>query len=245
MTTLPQDAQAVCNGRLLGVQIAKLVKSQLKTIAEERKTLIAEERQNLEKLLVAISSSINRDLPQRIEDILKREVSGVTSAVGSAVQAALAEALPRELASGTLQARLLKEARIISCSMVTAVLNAYPHGSLPFTSHADRACRPHWNGRWPPSSSWPWPSPCRKASAPASSSRSCRHSRLPARTCLLRCVPWQCTGSDFHPFTSCTPRFDCDGSPVVLRGRCKPPLPEAWRSTWRRQAEPMPLSCHR
>ena len=113
----------MCDGLLLRVQIAKLVKSQLKTIAEERKTLIAEERQNLEKLLVAISSSINRDLPQRIEDILKREVAGVTSAVGSAVQAALAEALPRELASGALQARLPKEAPVTSCSMVTALLD--------------------------------------------------------------------------------------------------------------------------
>ena len=119
MTPLSLNARSVCNGLLQRVQIAKLVKSQLKTIAEERKTLIAEERQNLEKLLVAISSSINRDLPQRIEDILKREVSGVTSAVGSAVQAALAEALPRELASGALQARLLKE--VTSCSMVTAL----------------------------------------------------------------------------------------------------------------------------
>lgn len=88
---------------LAGLQIAKLVKSQLRTVADERKALIAEERQNLEKLLVAISGSINRDLPLRIEDILKREVATVATQVGASVGAALSEALPRELAGGSLQ----------------------------------------------------------------------------------------------------------------------------------------------
>ena len=85
------------------VQIAKHAKSHLQTIAEERKALIAAERQNLEKLLVAISGSINRDLPLRIEDILKREVANVASQISSSVGSSLSEALHRELSSGALQ----------------------------------------------------------------------------------------------------------------------------------------------
>lgn len=98
-------------------QIARLAKSQLKTIADERKALIVEERQNLEKLLVAISGSINRDLPQRIEEILKREVGAVARQAGMSVAAALSEALPRELASGSLQVLLRSLSReLLHCT---------------------------------------------------------------------------------------------------------------------------------
>ncbi|KAK9810077.1 hypothetical protein WJX72_004410 [[Myrmecia] bisecta] len=84
-------------------QLAKLVREQKAVVEKERKALVAEERANMEKLLVAISASINRDLPLRIEDIIKREVSG---GVGAAVQAALRETLPKELLGGALQQAL-------------------------------------------------------------------------------------------------------------------------------------------
>lgn len=89
------------------MQIAKFLKFHMKLIADERKALIAEERQNLEKLLVTISASINRDLPQRLEDTLVRELGSISHHVGPAVHAALAESLPRELAGPALQVRSL------------------------------------------------------------------------------------------------------------------------------------------
>lgn len=50
---------------------------------------------------------MNRDLPLRLEDMLRREVGavsgGVRAAVGPAVSAAVAEALPRELAGPAMQ----------------------------------------------------------------------------------------------------------------------------------------------
>ena len=84
-------------------QIARLVKAQQRAVAEDRRAVLTEERENLEKLMLAISTGINRDLPMRIEDSVKCEVAAVTSSLGPAVQAALASTLPKELASGQLQ----------------------------------------------------------------------------------------------------------------------------------------------
>ena len=83
--------------------MARLVKAQQRAVAEDRRAVLTEERENLEKLMLAISTGINRDLPMRMEDSVKREVAVVTSSLGPAVQAALASSLPKELASGQLQ----------------------------------------------------------------------------------------------------------------------------------------------
>ncbi len=99
------------------VQVNRLIQKQAETIEAERTVLMAEQHKDLEKLIAAISASVNRDLPLRIEEMMRREVAGLggsvagtlagslRSLVGPACQAALAEALPRDLAGPQLQAR--------------------------------------------------------------------------------------------------------------------------------------------
>ena len=92
----------------LRMQVAKLVKAQAKVTAEERRALLAEEHANMERLLATISASINRDLPQRLDDLMRAQLAEMppplaASALQPAVQAALAAALPGELAGSPLQ----------------------------------------------------------------------------------------------------------------------------------------------
>lgn len=96
------------------------MQKQAELIEAERTALVAEQHKDLEKLIAAISASVNRDLPLRIEEMMRRELTNmsntltgslsgsltgsVPSLVGPACHAALAEALPRELAGPQLQA---------------------------------------------------------------------------------------------------------------------------------------------
>lgn len=85
-----------------------MTRAQAKTIQEERKALLAEEHANIEKLLSTISASVNRDLPQRLEELLKAQLGTLPpllspAALQPAVQAALATTLPAELAGSALQ----------------------------------------------------------------------------------------------------------------------------------------------
>ena len=96
------------------------MQKQAKLIETERTVLVAEQHKDLEKLIAAISASVNRDLPLRIEEMMRRELNNMSntltgslagnlagslpSLVGPACHAALAEALPRELAGPQLQA---------------------------------------------------------------------------------------------------------------------------------------------
>ncbi|BDA40748.1 probable enhancer of mRNA-decapping protein 4 [Coccomyxa sp. Obi] len=105
-------------------QVNRLVQKQAELIEAERTALVAEQHKDLEKLIAAISASVNRDLPLRIEEMMRRELTNMSntltgslagsmagslpSLVGPACHAALAEALPRELAGPQLQGALEK-----------------------------------------------------------------------------------------------------------------------------------------
>lgn len=98
-------------------QVNRLLQNQAEVIEAERTALVAEQHKELEKLIAAISASVNRDLPLRMEEMIRREVAGLggsiagtlaaslRSLVGPACQSALAEALPRDLAGPQLQVR--------------------------------------------------------------------------------------------------------------------------------------------
>lgn len=93
----------------------RLAQKQAETVEAERTALMAQQHKDLEKLIAAISASVNRDLPLRIEEMVRRELAGlagsiaasvaasVRSVVAPACQSALAEALPRDLAGPQLQ----------------------------------------------------------------------------------------------------------------------------------------------
>lgn len=85
------------------MQTAKLMKAQLRIIAEERTAITKEERQNMERLLITISGSIHKDLPLLFEDTLKKEMAGATNKLSSAVKSSIAEVMPRELMGTSFQ----------------------------------------------------------------------------------------------------------------------------------------------
>ena len=90
------------------LQAAKTAKAHAKAMADERRALLAEEHSHMERLLAAISASINRDLPQRLDTLLRAQLAALppplaASALQPAVQAALATALPAELSGSALQ----------------------------------------------------------------------------------------------------------------------------------------------
>ncbi|DBA67146.1 TPA: hypothetical protein ACH3X2_001468 [Trebouxia sp. C0005] len=91
-------------------QVNRIMKTQGGLMAEDRQALLAEQQASMERLVSLISASINRDLPLRMEEIVRAEVSSIATdfqqSVGSAVQAALSQTLPQELAGPQLRATL-------------------------------------------------------------------------------------------------------------------------------------------
>lgn len=56
------------------MQVSTMVKSQAGMVGEERRVLLAEQNASLERLVKNISATINRDLPLRMEEIIRAEV---------------------------------------------------------------------------------------------------------------------------------------------------------------------------
>ena len=59
------------------MQVSKMVKSQGSTMAEDRRALLAEQNASMEQLVNIISATVNRDLPLRMEEIVRAEVSWI------------------------------------------------------------------------------------------------------------------------------------------------------------------------
>ena len=89
------------------VQTQALMKQQHKLIAEERSAITKEERQNMERLLITISSSIHKDLPLLFEDTLRKEFSNASTRLSAAVRASVAESLPKEIVGTSFQVHIL------------------------------------------------------------------------------------------------------------------------------------------
>ena len=62
---------------------------------EERAAIIAAERANTERLLAAISESINRDLPLRIEEVVSRQLTGLAAAITPVLRSSIEKAMPQ------------------------------------------------------------------------------------------------------------------------------------------------------
>ena len=61
------------------VQVNRIMKSQGGLMAEDRRALLAEQQASMERLVSLISASINRDLPLRMEEIVRAEVSYIAT----------------------------------------------------------------------------------------------------------------------------------------------------------------------
>jgi len=55
-------------------QVNKLMQAQKEQLADERAIILAEHKKELQTLVSVMSASVNRDLPNRIEGIVTREV---------------------------------------------------------------------------------------------------------------------------------------------------------------------------
>lgn len=69
------------------------MKTQGGLMAEDRQTLLAEQQASMERLVSLISASINRDLPLRMEEIVRAEVTSC----------AVSASFPQSLAVGCHQ----------------------------------------------------------------------------------------------------------------------------------------------
>ena len=73
--------------------------------------MLAEEREQVGRLLSAVSESLNRDLPARLGEVVRAELAasaaGLAAAVAPAVQKAVAASLPKEV-SGAVKASVDK-----------------------------------------------------------------------------------------------------------------------------------------
>ena len=58
----------------LPAKVSKMMKSQGGLIAEDRRALLAEQNASMERLVSIISATVNRDLPLRMEEIVRAEV---------------------------------------------------------------------------------------------------------------------------------------------------------------------------
>ena len=72
----------------------RCIDSQRSSVQEERAAIIAAERVNTERLLAAISESINRDLPLRIEEVVSRQLTGLATALMPVLRSAVEKAMP-------------------------------------------------------------------------------------------------------------------------------------------------------
>ena len=66
------SGKVIAHARL---QVSQLTKSQGSLMAEDRRAVLAEQQASMERLVSLISASINRDLPLRMEDLVKAEVN--------------------------------------------------------------------------------------------------------------------------------------------------------------------------
>ena len=68
-------------------------------IEAERAAVLAEERANIERLLTAISGTLNTELPVRLQQAVAGELAGMSAALAAslapAVQQALVAAIPK------------------------------------------------------------------------------------------------------------------------------------------------------
>ena len=93
------SAQNAANERILREALA----AQAAAVAAERTAVLTEERANMERLLGAISTTLNRDLPSKLGETMRGELNNLSSALAvsltPAVQQAVSSALPKETAA--------------------------------------------------------------------------------------------------------------------------------------------------
>lgn len=121
---------------------ARAVAAAAAAAAEDRAMLLATEHAALEKLLTGVSASVNRDLPARIEEVVKREVraavgesgggagGGGKEAAAAAAASAAAAATAASSAAATKAIRDLDLASAASAA-VSAALPAALSAALP------------------------------------------------------------------------------------------------------------------
>lgn len=68
-------------------------------IEAERAAVLAEERSNIERLLTAISATLNQELPAKLAEAVRGEVADVAAGVAAAVAPAVQQAVAATLST--------------------------------------------------------------------------------------------------------------------------------------------------
>ena len=71
---------------------------------------------NTERLLAAISESINRDLPLRIEEVVSRQLTGLATALMPVLRSAVEKALPE-----------VRACRLLCCAWCATLISDLLH----------------------------------------------------------------------------------------------------------------------
>lgn len=135
-------AQNAANEKLLRESMA----AQAAAVAAERAAVLAEERANMERLLGAISTTLNRDVPARLGEVLKAELGGVAAVLAAsltpAVQEAVAVALPRETSTAVKSALEKQLASSLQTGLQKPIQDAFRHSfSKQIVPSFENACQ--------------------------------------------------------------------------------------------------------
>lgn len=119
------STQNVANQTLLREAVA----AQADAVAEERAAVLSEERANMERLLAAISGTLNKDLPVRLGEVLRAELgtiaASVAASVAPAVQEAVAAALPKEAGAAVKSALEKQLATALQTSLTKPIQDSF------------------------------------------------------------------------------------------------------------------------
>ena len=86
-----------------GLQAAELLEAQRQESQKAREAEARMHRENVGKLLTVISKDMNEQVPKRVAKHVASQLQELQTSLGTAVQAALTSALPKDLLGGNLQ----------------------------------------------------------------------------------------------------------------------------------------------
>ncbi|GAB4815042.1 hypothetical protein N2152v2_002088 [Parachlorella kessleri] len=105
------DACARHTEQAVGALVSSALDASARQVAADRAAVLAEERSNLERLLVVVSTTLNQDLPAKLQEMVRSELasasSGMAASVAPAVQEAVQATMPKEV-SGAVKGHLEK-----------------------------------------------------------------------------------------------------------------------------------------
>lgn len=126
---LEMKRQAALQEATIKALISEALASQATRIAEERKAIIQEERAGMERLLAAVSNTLNRDLPARLGDIIREEVKGISSVLTTTLLPAMQEILTTTIAKEAPK-NAAEDKKAVQTIMTKTIQDSFRHSFM-------------------------------------------------------------------------------------------------------------------